>query len=93
MKTRYNYHQDPSHGWLAVKRAELIRLGLLSKVSRFSYQRGDTVYLEEDNDATIFLQEKQRRGEGVDLNNIHVDKPHRIRSYLSFQRAADVAAS
>jgi len=55
---KYIAHTDGGHGWLAVKRAELVELGILDKVSRYSYQRGDTVYLEEDCDASLFHHAK-----------------------------------
>jgi hypothetical protein len=54
MKT-YKFYSDPAHAWLAVKRKELIELGLENPISSYSYQRGDTVYLEEDQDATLFI--------------------------------------
>lgn len=46
------------YGWLAVKRAELSALGIRQKVSPFSYQRGDTVYLEEDCGMALFHKAK-----------------------------------
>lgn len=52
----FRFYSDASHGWLAVKRKELRELGILDKISSCSYQRGDTVYLEEDNDLIIFAQ-------------------------------------
>lgn len=55
MKT-YIYHSDAGHGWLAVKQKELAELGILEKVSVFSYHNGQTVYLEEDVDAGLFVQ-------------------------------------
>lgn len=61
----YVFHCDPGHGWLAVKRMELIRLKLLDKISSYSYQKGDTVYLEEDCDASIFERAKDDIGETV----------------------------
>lgn len=63
MKKVYQFYSDAGHGWLCVKRAELNRLGIGSKVSSFSYQSGDWVYLEEDCDATLFHRAKQARGE------------------------------
>ena len=45
---------DSGHGWLAVKRKD-IPLEILNQISRFSYQRGDSVYLEEDCDASLFV--------------------------------------
>lgn len=52
----YVFHTDPGHGWLAVKRKELEALDLISKISSCSYQKNGTVYLEEDCDATLFLE-------------------------------------
>jgi hypothetical protein len=48
-------HADGGHSWLAVKRQLLINLNILDKISSCSYQRGGTVYLEEDIDAGIFI--------------------------------------
>lgn len=50
------YHCDGGHGWYAVKRDKLASLGTLAKVSGFSYQKGGTVYLEEDCDAALFFE-------------------------------------
>lgn len=59
------YHNDGSHGWYAVKRKKLESMGILNNVSGFSYERGETVYLEEDCDASLFFnalseEEKQQ---------------------------------
>jgi hypothetical protein len=51
----YKFYVDPGHGWLAVKRSEVIALGLSERISVYSYQRGNTVYLEEDCDLARFL--------------------------------------
>lgn len=47
---------DGGHGWLAVKRQLLIDLNILDKITQCSYQKGKTVYLEEDCDAATFLK-------------------------------------
>jgi len=62
----YVFHSDPGHAWLAVKRKELMRLGILDKITNFSYQKGGTIYLEEDYDAGIFLKAKKEIGEEVE---------------------------
>ena len=51
----YKLHSDGGHSWLAVKRTELIEMGVLDKVTTFSYQKGKTVYLEEDCDLPLFV--------------------------------------
>lgn len=49
------YHNDGGHGWYAVKRKKLESMGILGRVSGFSFERGQTVYLEEDCDASLFF--------------------------------------
>jgi len=79
----YIFHSDPGHGWLAVKRSELIKLNILDKVSPYSYQRGGTVYLEEDCDASLFFKAKEAIGEKVDYRESHLENTP-IRHYESF---------
>lgn len=52
----YQYHNDPAHGWIETTRAELVRLGIAGKVTHYSYQDGERVYLEEDCDAALLLE-------------------------------------
>jgi hypothetical protein len=83
MSKRYYFHSDAGHGWLAVKRTELVRLNLSNKISSFSYERGGTVYLEEDCDASCFLKAKKDLGEEFTFKETHVDRSP-IRSYKSY---------
>ena len=84
IKNTYIFHSDPGHGWLAVKRAELIRLNILDRVSPYSYQNGQTVYLEEDGDASLFLNRKEEVGEEVESKESYQDNTP-IRRYAGFQ--------
>ena len=62
MKT-YKLHTDPGHGWLAVRRKELVELGIADKITRYSYVKGETAYLEEDCDlATFFTAYRAKHG-------------------------------
>ncbi len=81
----YIMHSDPGHGWLQVKRQELIDLGILDKISHYSYQKGDNVYLEEDCDLNCFMHEMKARGKPIEITemNSHYDDSI-IRSYASF---------
>jgi len=83
MKTKYIYHTDPGHGWIAVKRAELIRLNILDKITPYSYQKGKTVYLEEDCDANTFQKAKIIRKEKVEIIDSYKNRTP-IRYYESF---------
>jgi len=54
---KYAFFSDPSHGWLKVSIDELKLLDLIPHISSFSYISNDRkyAYLEEDQDAQIFL--------------------------------------
>lgn len=55
MNEPFTFHTDPGHGWLEVPQRLLGELEINNKVSTYSYQRGMTVYLEEDCDAILFV--------------------------------------
>lgn len=82
----YVYHLDPGHGWLAVKRKELEDLGIASKITSCSYQKGKTVYLEEDCDMSLFLQAKGYTKENPCVSIKESYKEHTpLRNYPSYQ--------
>jgi hypothetical protein len=80
----YLFHADPGHGWLQVKRQELIDLEILDKISHYSYQKGDNVYLEEDCDLSRFIAKMNELGKQVEINESHSNYDSPIRSYASF---------
>ena len=55
------FHQDPGHGWLCVKIAELEALGIADKITSFSYMRKQSAYLEEDQDMTTYQNALKER--------------------------------
>ena len=79
----YYFHSDPGHAWLAVKRSELIALNILGQISSCSYQKGDTVYLEEDCDAAVFIDAKTKRGEPIPIKESFQENTP-IRGYNHF---------
>ena len=84
MKT-YQSYSDPGHGWLKVPRQKLVELGILNKVSSFSYQRKEFVYLEEDCDASLFASAMKIAGEEwTDKGHSTRDRQSKIRSYEPF---------
>lgn len=82
----YVFHADPGHGWLAVKKSELIDLDILERITPYSYMKGDTVYLEEDLDAATFMQAyEQKLGKELKYKSSYLDKtPIRYYSHFSF---------
>ena len=79
---------DPGHGWYKVSRKDLFKMDILDKISSFSYQKGDWVYLVEDCDATIFFDRyKELFGDEYQIKitqNI-ADNMSSIRYYQPFQ--------
>ena len=50
----FPFFSDPGHGWIRVKKTLLKELGVDNRITRYSYQKGEYAYLEEDCDASIF---------------------------------------
>lgn len=67
----YIFHADPGHAWLQVELSEVYRLGLAQTISGYSYVNGTDAYLEEDCDASAFLEAKRARGEVYELRHMH----------------------
>lgn len=86
---KLKFFADPGHGWLGVKRDLLADLQLLPLITRYSYQRGRTVYLEEDCDAHRFLEAAKAAGYTLTIEHKHTDRNSPIRSYERFVYALD----
>ena len=78
------FYTDPGHGWAAVKRQVLVELGIADRITPFSYQRGNTVYLEEDCDLATFATALSLKGIAIEYQTRHTDRRHPIRSYERF---------
>ena len=81
---KIKYYHDPGHGWVAVKRSLLIESGLENQISGFSYQKGQTVYLEEDSDAYKFVKTMEAKGYAFDVEHRYSEKSSPIRSYACY---------
>lgn len=56
------FHTDPGHGWLQVNHFDLQSLGMRpTDFSRYSYRQGVTYFLEEDCDASKFVEAYERK--------------------------------
>jgi len=53
---KFTFFEDPGHAWLAVPKKLIESFGIQKEISSCSYIYKDTVYLEEDCDARIFLK-------------------------------------
>jgi len=79
----FKYYQDPGHGWIAVRIKVLAMLNLTpSNFSHYSFIKGNTVYLEEDGDASKFFKVwTEKFGEEPSLIHKNTNKSSPIRSY------------
>lgn len=84
MSLKLKYYTDPGHGWVAVKKSMLVELGIADKISIYSYMKGNTAYLEEDNDASKLVDMLKSSGVQYSLVEKHTDRRHPIRNYQSY---------
>ena len=61
MKT-IRFVSDPGHGWALVLTSELRALGIVDKISRYSYLNGQTAALEEDCDLGVYCEALRAAG-------------------------------
>jgi len=81
----YILHSDHGHAWLQVKRQELKDLGILDKISHYSYQKGDDVFLEEDCDYSRFYEAMAAINKTIELREVNSPYDDSIvRSYDGF---------
>ena len=74
-------YSDPSHSWGKVRKDVLVNLGIADKITRYSYQRGDYAYLEEDCDLTTLCMALNERDTRVKFVEKRSSRDSKIRSY------------
>ena len=78
------FFEDPGHGWLEVPLAQVAALGITNKISGYSYRKGTMAYLEEDCDASVFLEAfREQYGTAPAYDRVYQD-PTPIRQYARF---------
>jgi len=81
----FNIYEDPTHAWIKVKRSFLQDLGILQDVSNYSYERKAYVYLEEDNDYSLFCKAMEERKIPFKLKTHIANRDSKIRNYNYFE--------
>lgn len=76
---------DPGHGWLSVSLKDIKEFGMEDKITSSSYMTKSRAYLEEDQDAEMFLDELKKRNIPFEIKYSHVDKTP-IRNYAAFSK-------
>ena len=79
---------DPGHAWARFPKARLIKLGIASDISSFSYERNGQAFLEEDCDLNILVGALKARGYQIKFKENHTNRSSKIRSYSSYSYRA-----
>jgi hypothetical protein len=85
---KIHVYNDCGHGWASVKRSLLVELGIADKVSPYSFQRGQSVYLEEDCDLSLLVSAFKARDIAPEWIEHYTDRRSPIRSYESYRFSA-----
>ena len=85
-KLTLNVYADPGHAWCKVSRKLLVDLGISDKITTYSYQRNDSVYLEEDCDLGTLIGALKSKGVEIKFKEFHTNKQSKIRSYSHYNR-------
>jgi len=76
---------DPGHGWARFPKERLAKLGIVDKISSYSYERNGMAYLEEDCDLTILINALKGAGyTDIKFNESVTNKSSKIRSYFRY---------
>ena len=87
---QFAFHHDSGHGWLQVPERLLKELGIEHFISRFSYKKDDQVWLEEDMDASLFIEAfKSEKGTMPHWHDYFEKGESRIRSFDAYPAQYD----
>ncbi len=84
---KITFYEDPSHGYYEVDKEVLKDLGIDDQISGSSKREGDSVFLEEDADATLFFDTLQKQGIVLSQDLIkdkYFDDPNKNPASLDF---------
>lgn len=82
---KMKFYSDAGHGWYAVKRSLIEKLGIATKISHFSYQKGSTVYVEEDGDALTLMTALEAAKEPYTVVEVDHGNRSQIRNYQHYK--------
>lgn len=77
-------YTDPGHGWVKVPLTRLSKLGIIDKITTYSYIRNDHAYLEEDCDFSTYISALKAVGITPKFKEVHTNKSSKIRSYRHY---------
>ena len=77
-----NFYTDPGHGWLRAPLVLINKLGVTP--SKYSYTDSEYGYLEEDMDASLFIEAAKKAGYTLTLKENHSSRNSFVRSKRRF---------
>ena len=77
-------YTDPGHGWLKVPMRHPVFQSIKENVSTCSYVRGEYVYLEHDEDASLFFEALNKHGYSYSIRIHGTNRRSKIRSYDNY---------
>lgn len=84
-QTTIQVFSDPGHAWARVSRKRLVDLGIADKVSMYSYEKNNQVFLEEDCDLSHLITALKQRGYEVKFKVNNSNRTSKIRNYCSYR--------
>ena len=92
MTKTFTLYSDPGHAWLKVSVKDAIDVGLFpSDFTRYSYTRNESLYLEEDCDASAYLDAAKAKGWTINIREQYSDRST-IRTFVRYQPRVTPAA-
>jgi len=81
---KLKFINDPGHGWLSVSLKDIIDLDIVDKISAYSYMSPSRAYLEEDCDASIFINAAKDAGWKLEIKESYSDNSWKGRNWPSY---------
>lgn len=78
------HYETPAHSYLAVKKKYLQSLQIMTEITPYSREKGETVYLEEDQDLPVFFKAYIKRYGREPRVDFRYDDRGRIHSFGPF---------
>ena len=79
----FRFVSDQGHAWLEVPLSLIDELGISMGISRYSYRRGASAYLEEDCDYHFFADAMKLHNRSFEFREVYEENTV-IRWYASF---------
>ena len=84
-QNKFTFISDAGHGWLEVPIELIKKLGIAKDISDYSYVKDGKVYLEEDSDASIFVEAYKDTYGSIHFIEYDDGDESKIRDYRSYQ--------